>query len=235
MLLLSLKIEEREPLLESICFNWLNNSSLVYFFLVFIFCQSSSYYSATAQINFSEKNFTTDNGLSNNFVQDISEDKNGFLWISTWDGLNRFDGYEFKRYFHKPNDSTTFPFFIVEKTIVDNLNNVWVVCPKRAVVKYNRTNDSFDKFKPGKYNEFVASDIICGNNNDIWLLNQEVNNLYHYDLKTTKLDSFVLVNEIGNKQTPFKEIPEMIKDNEGNFWVILVFDFIIFFMASGVS
>lgn len=39
---------------------------------------------------------TTDDGLSNNYVYDLLQDRYGFIWFATDDGLNRFDGYEFK-------------------------------------------------------------------------------------------------------------------------------------------
>jgi len=39
-----------------------------------------------------------DQGLSNNFVRCIYQDKNGFMWFGTYDGLNRYDGYEFKTF-----------------------------------------------------------------------------------------------------------------------------------------
>ena len=37
-----------------------------------------------------------DQGLSNNSVRCIYQDHNGFMWFGTYDGLNRYDGYEFK-------------------------------------------------------------------------------------------------------------------------------------------
>lgn len=43
-------------------------------------------------------------GLSSNWVLDIQQDSDGFLWIGTDDGLNRFDGYEFRVYRHDPDD-----------------------------------------------------------------------------------------------------------------------------------
>ena len=51
-------------------------------------------YSFGQQIKF--ENFTTNQGLSNNSVVDIESDQDGGLWIATWDGLNYFDGYNFK-------------------------------------------------------------------------------------------------------------------------------------------
>ena len=59
---------------------------------------------ALAQENYYIKTFTTENGLSYNAIRSITQDKTGFLWIATWDGLSRYDGYEFKNYYHRPND-----------------------------------------------------------------------------------------------------------------------------------
>jgi ligand-binding sensor domain-containing protein/two-component sensor histidine kinase len=52
--------------------------------------------------HFMEK-LTTKEGLSSNKINDITQDDNGFLWIATTDGLNRFDGTEVVRYFHNDN------------------------------------------------------------------------------------------------------------------------------------
>ncbi|HUF10938.1 MAG TPA: two-component regulator propeller domain-containing protein [Rhodothermales bacterium] len=45
---------------------------------------------------------TQHDGLSNNVIQTILQDNQGFLWIGTVDGLNRFDGYEFETFVHDP-------------------------------------------------------------------------------------------------------------------------------------
>ncbi|HLW06411.1 MAG TPA: two-component regulator propeller domain-containing protein, partial [Marinilabiliaceae bacterium] len=37
-------------------------------------------------------------GLSNNFINDILQDSLGYIWVSTFDGLNRYDGTEFKKF-----------------------------------------------------------------------------------------------------------------------------------------
>ena len=47
--------------------------------------------------------YTTEDGLSSNNVQDITEDTHGFIWLSTHYGISRFDGKEFKTYYAEQN------------------------------------------------------------------------------------------------------------------------------------
>jgi hypothetical protein len=47
---------------------------------------------------------TTNDGLSQGYVVDILQDRRGFMWFATRDGLNRYDGYTFVVYKHDPND-----------------------------------------------------------------------------------------------------------------------------------
>ncbi|MEO6407081.1 MAG: two-component regulator propeller domain-containing protein [Ferruginibacter sp.] len=62
--------------------------------------------SAFAQANiFPDTSYTTKDGLSNNIVTCIRKDSRGFLWIATKEGLNRFDGSRFKKYFAEKNNA----------------------------------------------------------------------------------------------------------------------------------
>lgn len=91
------------------------------------------------------KTYTTENGLVNNNVRSITRDDYGFLWISTWDGLSRFDGLEFRNYHHDPDDSTSLPYFELRKVTVDRDNNVWIV--SQYLSKYDRANDNFINYR----------------------------------------------------------------------------------------
>ena len=51
-----------------------------------------------AQPNCVFTHYSSEQGLSQNSIMSMEQDKNGNLWFSTWDGINRFDGYEFKVY-----------------------------------------------------------------------------------------------------------------------------------------
>ncbi|MEN0050535.1 MAG: two-component regulator propeller domain-containing protein [Bacteroidota bacterium] len=49
------------------------------------------------------QHWTTQDGLSSNWVTQITQDDEGYIWVATQYGLNRFDGYEFKPYYYEPN------------------------------------------------------------------------------------------------------------------------------------
>ena len=76
--------------------------------------------------NYNIQTFTTKEGISHNDVRAMAVDSLGFMWIATWDGLSRYDGYSFRNYFHKTNDSLSLPYFSVQNILVDGADNVLI-------------------------------------------------------------------------------------------------------------
>src|SRR5215475_3490285 len=52
--------------------------------------------------------FTEEDGLRGVRVSRVLVDRHGYIWLGTANGLTRYDGYEFKRFYWNPNDSTSF-------------------------------------------------------------------------------------------------------------------------------
>ena len=64
------------------------------------------------------RKFNEDNGLSQGHATQILQDRRGLIWIATWNGLNRYDGYEFKRMTTRPGDGCTMPS--------DRIRDIWL-------------------------------------------------------------------------------------------------------------
>ena len=84
-----------------------------------------------AAVGFSQNNlvfehYSVQNGLPNPTVYDVLQDKYGFLWIATGDGLCRYDGYEFKVYKNNPNDSTSLPSNSLLSIVEDQEGDLWI-------------------------------------------------------------------------------------------------------------
>ncbi|MES2773115.1 MAG: two-component regulator propeller domain-containing protein [Bacteroidota bacterium] len=81
-------------------------------------------------------------GLSNNSVRCIFQDHNGFMWFGTYDGLNRYDGYSFKIFRNKPNDSASIPHNYINTIGEDHHGNLFVGTGQGVSI-YNSLSSSF--------------------------------------------------------------------------------------------
>ncbi|NLJ42643.1 MAG: histidine kinase [Bacteroidales bacterium] len=111
-------------------------------FILFLYITSLYCLNIEAQ-EFTVRRLTTQAGLSHDNIRDIARDSTGFLWLATWDGLSRFDGYGFKNYHHVPNDTNSLNYFAVRQVKVDAYNNLWVLTDLKLIQKYNRLADNF--------------------------------------------------------------------------------------------
>ena len=69
---------------------------------------------------------TTDHGLAHNIVWGIAQDRQGFLWFGTQDGLSRYDGYACTVYRHRRSDPASLVNNIVQVLVVDAAGTLWV-------------------------------------------------------------------------------------------------------------
>ncbi|MCD0470593.1 two-component regulator propeller domain-containing protein [Flavobacterium sp. JAS] len=81
-------------------------------------------------------------GLSNNSVTTIFQDKEGYLWFGTYDGLNRYDGYNFKVYRNRINDKNSLLFNTIYNIEGDSRNNIWIG-GSNGICIYNKTSATF--------------------------------------------------------------------------------------------
>jgi ligand-binding sensor domain-containing protein len=91
---------------------------------------------------------TVEDGLSNNKVNTITQDKTGFIWFGTEDGLSRFDGYNFKLYRHNPSDSNTLSNNSIWAILEDRQGNIWIGTKDGNVNIFNPISEKFDQITP---------------------------------------------------------------------------------------
>ena len=79
-----------------------------------------------AYINPIIKHYSLKDGLSQVSSNDLIRDKNGFVWIATQDGLNRFDGSEFIHFKNSTTDSLSISGNLINKLCEDTEGRIWV-------------------------------------------------------------------------------------------------------------
>ena len=119
------------------------------------------------------ENLTTDNGLSDNNVKCLLQDKQGCLWFGTTNGLNRYDGSGFKIFSHIPNDSASLNSNSIEAIFEDSKGQLWVSTLTGLSI-YNSSSHQFKNISDDPDNKFaVPSKGITGfaedKNGIIWM------------------------------------------------------------------
>jgi len=92
-------------------------------------------------------------GLSQNSVLCILQDSQGFLWVGTQGGLNRYDGYEFKVFHHDPEDSNSISSDYILSLHEDKSGTIWIGTYDGGLNKYDPLTEKFHAFKHEEDNE----------------------------------------------------------------------------------
>src|ERR1700754_3218205 len=85
-------------------------------------------FAGLAQSRYHFSTLTQDQGLSSDYVWSMCQDKYGFMWIGTVNGVNRFDGHGIRKYAHDPKDSFSIPPGAVFWIHRDEAGDLWFAC-----------------------------------------------------------------------------------------------------------
>lgn len=112
------------------------------FGLLLFFASSKSF--ATEVINNLNFDFySQENGLSNNQIHCIHQDKKGWMWFGTSQGVCRFDGYKFTVFKNNPEDSTSVKGNLVRTIFEDRKGQLWIGTENGGLNKFSREKENF--------------------------------------------------------------------------------------------
>jgi ligand-binding sensor domain-containing protein/signal transduction histidine kinase len=124
---------------------------------------------------------STAEGLSQGQVNHILKTSDGFLWIATQDGLNRYDGYEFRAFYHQPGDTNSLPNNFIWTLFEDSKEGLWGGGLGGGLCRYDRKTETFQVFYPEgespvavaensirSFCEFPAGKLCVGTEKGLW-------------------------------------------------------------------
>lgn len=156
---------------------------------------------ARENTNYSFKHYNINNGLSQNTVHCIHQDKMGFMWFGTKDGLNRFDGTSFKVFKFSPEGELRNNVF--HHILEDKNGNLWVAT-EGGIYIYNPRLEKFDRFNPVSRNnesfEGWVSDFVQDLDGDIWISTEE-KGVFHFNVEEEQLTFYPVSTLPGGMRT----------------------------------
>ena len=132
-----------------------------FLFLLFITC---IYFNTSAQ-QLQFKTLTVVDGLSQHDVSSIIQDSEGFIWIGTYDGLNRFDGYSVESFFHDTNSSSLSSNRIIS-LLEDQKKRIWIGTDGYGLNYYSLNTGIITRVNvPNNYE--IINDIVLNKEGDL--------------------------------------------------------------------
>ena len=129
--------------------------------LLLLFCLSVS-----GQPQHTITRYSIEDGLPQQTITDITRDRNGYMWFSTWNGLCRFDGHSFVTYRVMPGDANDLATNRIDDIKIDTHNHLWVLDDENSLYRFHPENNKFHRFTSQTapiLNMFTLSD------GDTWL------------------------------------------------------------------
>ena len=133
---------------------------------------------ASGQRPFYFDHISNNEGLSENSIYDIIQDRVGYMWFATHDGLNRYDGYTITVYQNDPMDSTSISHNVINCLLEDSKGNLWIGTDGGGLNKYDRDHDNFRRFLNDESDttsiaDNTVWDIIEDHKAQLWLATQK--------------------------------------------------------------
>lgn len=161
---------------------------------------------------------TTDNGLSNNRVTCMLQDRYGFIWVGTADGLNRYDGRAFEGYKNNPDNFMSISSSHIS-CMTTNTKGELFVGTKKGLNLYNRSTNSFDHIEI-KGDSSISihpyiRDIIFENDSILWVDTQS-GSLIRYDLQKDRIDTVYRHMDV---RQPYYLYHDLYFDTDSTLWI----------------
>lgn len=200
----------------------LRYKTLLVFLAIFI---SPSTYAQLNSGNLTQ--FTENEGLPAAQVNKLLVDRFGYIWVGTINGLARFDGYEFKRFYSNPNDTTSLQGLIVWSLFEDHKRQVWIGSSPSFLNVYNPVLKNFRQYdfahlvSHAANVELVLATMCEDNKGRIYFgvdtyLNERISSaLLYKDEKDETIKPFTSPDSL-----EIQNVLSLTEDKNGNVWVL---------------
>ena len=185
---------------------------IIFLFMLLCIFYNTVYASDSYNINF--KSITIDDGLSQSLAEYIYQDSLGYIWIGTNDGLNRYNGNEFKIYKNIKNNDNSISNNMISSLVEDSDKNLWIGTDG-GLNKMNLLTGDITRYlvsdEDKTYSNTVVDELLIDSKGRLWVCT--INGLNLYDSEN---DKFI---KVASEYLENKGLQDIDEDNQGNIWV----------------
>jgi signal transduction histidine kinase/ligand-binding sensor domain-containing protein/DNA-binding response OmpR family regulator len=163
--------------------------------------------------NYELANLTNNDGLSNSSINTIFQGSNGLMWFGTWDGLNVYNGREFKVYKPIPEDENSISNNIIREIIEEKGSAMWIATDM-GINRLDTKSNKFDRFFVDARNRSVTGEhffLLAKNNSDKIFSTVFEQGLFYFN---PKANQFVKLSNLKNLSAK-----KIFFDLDDNLWI----------------
>ena len=165
------------------------------------------------------RHLSLEQGLQQQVVTSLVEDRDGFLWIGTQDGLARWDGYRFRifrRNAADPHDVLAMPDNYISALYLDRLGQVWVGSVNGALARYQREQDRFQVLPTRLHGTIYAMTCDGDGGDGVWIAT--ASGLEHLGQDGSLLEHLVHDPKLAGS-LPDDRVYAVLRSSDGWLWV----------------
>ncbi len=177
---------------------------------------------ATAQSRLVFQNLTVDDGLPDNTIRAIIQDRRGFIWLGTQGGLVRYDGLEFRVFRPLQGDQTTVAGRLISCLLEDSRGRIWVGTILNGMCRYDPVNERFTRFgtETGDISQIPAGwirNFAEDHRGRVWVATSE-GRLFHVDPETDAVTTVIPGPNWPEDMEP-QIITDVLIDSQNQVWI----------------
>jgi len=170
--------------------------------------------------NLALRHLTTDEGLSQNSIFAILQDRQGFMWFATRDGLNRYDGNTFVVFKHNPDDPESLSDNFIQDLIEDDKGYLWITTQNGGVNKFDPVTERFTHYRhdpdnPNSIGDGTELCVIQDSRGYFWF-GSDFSGLNKFDPSTETFTRYR--NDSEGKFVD--RITDIVEDKRGDIWFV---------------
>ncbi len=127
--------------------------SFKYIFFIYISLLAADMVAANANGRVDVKNYSNSSSQSMYRIQNMVQDEDGYVWIATWNGLEKFDGYDFHKYKSYPTDETRLQHNRIQNINVAFRHGIWCETYDRRLYLFDSEKETF--FDPFSFHQDI--------------------------------------------------------------------------------